>query len=91
MNLFTDLFLLERLDQLIRTKATGTPEVLASRLEICVRNVFRLITQLREMGFPVEYDKAKGHYYYSEHVELVFFFKVGGKSLFKIQCQENNF
>jgi len=88
MDLFNDLFLLERLDHLIRTKATGSPAQLANRLDICERHLYRLIGQLRDGGFSIEYCKISGSYYYTASVELRFDMVVGGEKLLSIKGDE---
>ena len=84
MHLFTDLFLLQRIDHLIRTRATGTPLQLASRLETSERKAYRLIEQLREHGLPIAYDKDAHTYYYTQPVKLAFNIAVDGKNLMMI-------
>lgn len=91
MNLFSDLFLLERLDHLIRTRATGTPIQLASRLDTSERNVYRLIGKLRDMGFPINYDKNYDSYYYDEPVLLRIDITVGHEKLLAIHGGEKKF
>lgn len=70
--LFEQLRQLERLDQLIRLKATGCPERLATRLGISKRQLYRLIGELRNIGFPIEYCKSRQSYYYKGEVKLSF-------------------
>ncbi len=82
--LFEDLFLLERMDHLIRTKSTGTIEELAGRLETYRRNTERLIAIFRDMGLPVAYDKEKKTYYYEEEVKIHFEIVVGKEALMQI-------
>ena len=90
-HLFEDLFLLDRLDRLIRTKATGNTEELASRLDICKRKAKRLIAMLRAMGLPVAYDKERKTYYYEEEVKIHFEIVVGKDALMRIRGgNENN-
>ena len=84
MKLFESLFLLERLDQLIRLKATGTPGELASRLGISKRQILRILRHLRAEGFPIEYDRARESYFYSKPVTLQFEFAVDGVRILKI-------
>jgi hypothetical protein len=55
---------LERVDQLIRLKATGSPDEFAEKLEISVRKVYRLMSDLKEMGCPIVYDSCAGSYKY---------------------------
>ncbi|MCK6690901.1 MAG: hypothetical protein L6Q97_02235 [Thermoanaerobaculia bacterium] len=90
MKIFEDLFLLQRVDYLIRTRATGTPAQLARRLETCERNIFRLIGQLRDIGLPILYDKKLETYYYAEPVKLEFSIAVGAEMLLQIRGGEGN-
>lgn len=85
MNVLDDLQLLERLDYLIRAKATGTSSDLASRLKVSQRKIERLISGLRDMGLPVSYDKEAGTYYYTDEVHLHFEISVGGDHLLRIK------
>ncbi|MGB5610211.1 hypothetical protein [Eudoraea sp.] len=57
---------LERVDQLIRLKATGRPSDLAKRLEVSEATVFRIIDTMKEMNAPIYYDLARQSYLYSE-------------------------
>ena len=88
MNVFEDLFLLQRIDHLIRTRATGTPDQLADRLNISERHVYRLVGKLRDQGLPIGYDKFKCTYYYSEPVALRFDIEVNGRKLLAIKGGE---
>lgn len=58
--------LLERMDQLVRLKATGRPKHLAERLEVSEATVFRMIETMKELNAPVYYDLARQSYAYSE-------------------------
>ncbi|MEQ1746799.1 MAG: hypothetical protein ABMA02_15305 [Saprospiraceae bacterium] len=89
IKLFDDFYLLQRLDHLIRTRATGTPCDLADRLGTSKRDVCRIIADLREQGFPIGYDREGGTYYYKEPVKLDVSIAVGGKKLLSIQGGEN--
>jgi hypothetical protein len=85
MNIFKDIFLLERLDYLIRNRATGNPVQLAERLDVCDRTVYRLIAHMREVGLPIAYDKENETYYYEKPVQLRVDIQVNGDSLLRIQ------
>lgn len=62
-----DLFIrLETLDNLIRTRSTGTPENLAKRLSISVRSLYHFLDVMRDLGAPICYNKASQSYYYKE-------------------------
>lgn len=56
--------LLERVDQLIRLRATGCPKEFAEKLEVSERKVYRIIRTLKDMGCPVVYDSYIGSYKY---------------------------
>ena len=88
LNLFSDLYLLQRIDHLVRTRATGTPQKLAERLDISERYVFRLISDLREQGFPIVYDKQAETYCYSEPVKIEISILVGNENLMNIRGGE---
>jgi len=62
--------LLERVDQLIRLKATGRPKKLAERLEISEATVFRMIETMKELNAPVYYDLSRQSYAYSQPTEF---------------------
>ena len=88
MNIFDELFLLQRIDHLVRTRATGTPAQLASRLNVSERNLYRLLGDLRDRGFPIAYDKQASTYYYVEPVKLDISIMVGSEKLLLIQGGE---
>lgn len=90
MQLFQDLFLLQRIDYLIRSRATGSPAELASRLSISERKVYRLIGSLRDQGFPITYDKQQESYCYAEPVKMEFSIVVGRENLLLIRGGESN-
>lgn len=85
MKLIEQLRLLERLDQLIRLKATGTPAQLASRIEVSERKLYRLIQSLKEMGFPIEYCKDCQCYQYTEAVKLRVEIQIAEEAMVKIK------
>ena len=62
------LRMLERLDGLIRRKATGDREALARRLGVSVRTVTNLKQELEDLGAEVQYDKGAGSYVYCRKV-----------------------
>lgn len=64
--LIKQIELLERMDQLVRLKATGRPRELARRLNISEATVFRLIDTMKELNAPILYDLARQSYVYSE-------------------------
>ena len=55
---------LDRLDQYIREKATGTPKQLSAKLDISERQVRGYIKLLKDLGAPVRYSRRRSTYYY---------------------------
>jgi len=91
MQIFDDLFYFQRIDHLIRTRATGSPDDLAQRIGLSRRHLLRLIGALREQGFPIAFDKCRNTYYYTESVKIRFEVIVGDDELFHIQGGTDNF
>jgi predicted DNA-binding transcriptional regulator YafY len=55
---------LKRMDELIRRRATGTPDEFASLLGISKSMLMVNLAELKEMGAPVSYDTMRRHYFY---------------------------
>ena len=73
MKRLLDLDALDRLDGLIRHRATGSPEELAIRMHMSRSNLFKMIKFLREeMNAPVSYNKDGASYVYSYKFYLGF-------------------
>lgn len=70
MNFIAQIQMIRRLDALIRRKGTGTPEELASRLEISRATVFRHLDDLKTLGAPLKFSRDRQSYYYEEEFEL---------------------
>jgi Mn-dependent DtxR family transcriptional regulator len=68
---------IERIDQLIRIKGTGTADQLAEKLGISRRSVFNLLNEMKEKGAPIKYDQYRGSYYYDEegYFKIAIYFK----------------
>ncbi len=66
--------LIERIDQLIRIQATGSPRQLAKRLKISKAKLYRIINTMRELNAPVVYDFALQSFKYEKAVGFKFGF-----------------
>ena len=71
MKLLQQIELIERLDQLIRLKATGNPKKLAAKLEISEATLYRAIESIKSMGAPVEFSIRYQSYVYLEEVNFM--------------------
>lgn len=70
MNNLKQLEHLKKLHGLIKFENTGTPNELANKLRVSVRQVFILIEQLKEMDAPIFFNRRTKTYYYSMDFEL---------------------
>ncbi|PKV50836.1 hypothetical protein ATE84_2903 [Aquimarina sp. MAR_2010_214] len=91
MHLIKQLRLIERVDQLTRLKATGTPNKLASRLEISKTTLYRLITAMRDMDAPICYDDKLQSFVYEEKVAFTFGFHSESKLISYLGIQGRTF
>jgi biotin operon repressor len=64
MTIFHQLALMERMDNLINRKGTGTAEELADRLGICRRSVFNYFEKLKDYGAEIAFSVEKNSYFY---------------------------
>ncbi|WP_341840001.1 HTH domain-containing protein [Chitinophaga caseinilytica] len=68
---------LQRLDHLIRTKATGTPTQLARRIGVSERCLYKYLNLMKDFGAPIKFSNARQSYCYDEDGTFVvnFFFR----------------
>lgn len=70
MQLIKYLDRLKRIHQLVRLKATGTPQDLAKRLDISEPSVYRCLNDLKDLGAPIKYCKERQCYIYENDFDL---------------------
>ena len=70
MTFIEKIRLIERLDGLIKRKATGRPEDLASKLGVARSTVYELIECMRSMDAEIDYCKEKQTFIYLCEKEL---------------------
>ncbi|WP_103071661.1 hypothetical protein [Aquimarina sediminis] len=66
--------IIERMDQLIRLQATGSPAKFASRLGISKTKLYRIIDTMKKLNAPIKYDIAIQSFVYAEDVGFKFGF-----------------
>lgn len=66
---------LERIDRLVRFKATGTPRELASKLGVSESTLYETLQLMKEKECPLIYDKIKRTYLYEKEGRLEMKFK----------------
>ncbi|MFL9485008.1 hypothetical protein ACI6Q2_19645 [Chitinophagaceae bacterium LWZ2-11] len=71
MALLKYFFRLQYMDFLIRRKATGDLKTFAVKNRLSKRNLIYVIKEMKEMGFPIKYDKNRKSYYYEKEGQMV--------------------
>ena len=75
MKLLEQINTMERLDQLIRLRATGNLEELSCKLGISKSTTIRNIEAMRTLGAPIVYNFRSQNYQYDYDVNFVFGFQ----------------
>ena len=75
MSLLKYIYRLKQMDDLIRRKATGTPEEFSQRLNISRSQLLQDLKELKELGAPVDYCHASQCYYYTRECQVVLNFE----------------
>ena len=59
------------IDFIIKRRATGDLEAFAKKNNLCKRALADILHEMKELGFPIKYDRVKNTYYYEEDGEMV--------------------
>jgi len=60
----------QKIDELISTECTGTPNELAKKLNISRGHLYRLLENLKDYGAEIEYSRKQENFYYTTHFNL---------------------
>ncbi|MEL7375595.1 MAG: helix-turn-helix domain-containing protein [Bacteroidota bacterium] len=66
------LLLMDRMDRMIRLKATGTPQTFAEKMGISRTTIYRAIEDLKDFGAPVTYCRRTESFMYTDSFQLDF-------------------
>ena len=80
---------IERLDQLIRMRATGDPNTLAERLGISRRSLFYIIGIMKSMEAPIKFCNQRQSYYYEYDCKLAIGFLKKSKIVGGLNIKNN--
>lgn len=72
------------IDELIRRRATGPPQLLGKKIGVTGWQAKRIIRSLKEDGLPIEYCRSTQSYYYTDNVKVSFSITVGDLNILKI-------
>lgn len=70
MTFFEKIQAIERIDQLIRLKATGSPNDLAERIGVSRTTVYEIINCMKLLGADIAYCRNRQSFYYPSAVRL---------------------
>ena len=70
MNFAEQFMLLQRIANLIKMKATGTPKDLAEKVEVSRSALYRHIDTLKSLGASINYCKHRRTYYFEKDFSL---------------------
>jgi predicted DNA-binding transcriptional regulator YafY len=66
---------LKRMDRMIRSRSTGTPEDFARRIAISERTLYNYLNAMKELGAPIRYSRYSESYIYIEDGGLILEFE----------------
>lgn len=61
---------LQRINEMIKARSTGTPEILCNKLNISRRQLFKDLEIFKDMGAKIAYSKIRETYFYPNGHEL---------------------
>lgn len=70
MRFIEKLQVIERVDGLIRRKATGTADELSTKLGVSRRTVYEIINVMKKMDAPIDYCPNRKSFYYRYECDL---------------------
>ena len=71
MSIFKYFLRLQYNDFLITKKATGEPETFAAKNRLSKSGLAIVLKEMRQMGFPIKYDKNQQSYCYTKKGKMV--------------------
>lgn len=71
MSIIRHIKRLRFLDFLIQKRATGDLETFAKKARLSKSGLSIVLLEMKEMGFPIKFDRQSKNYYYEEDVEMV--------------------
>ena len=64
------IFILRRMDQMIRLQSTGSPEAFAKRLGVSERSMYNYLNLLKRLGAPIRFSRNQNSYIYVENGKI---------------------
>mgnify|MGYP001272574115 CR=1 FL=1 len=79
MILITEIQRINRFNDLISHKATGSPEEFAEKLHISKRQLFNLIGFMKDLGADIKYNRSACTYYYTDDFNFEILVRLRGE------------
>jgi hypothetical protein len=70
MQLFETIDRAKRMHSLIKREATGDPQRFADRLHLCRRQFFNVLSELKDLGAEIRYDRNRCTYFYTNDFDF---------------------
>jgi hypothetical protein len=71
MLLFETIDRVNRIHQLIRLEATGSPDEFAGKLNLKKRQLYNILEEFKDYGADVRYSRIKNSYYYNNNFDVM--------------------
>jgi len=95
MSVFKYFLRLQYIDFLIRKKATGDTGTFARKNRLSKSGLANVLKEMKEMGFPIKFDKGKQSYTYTKEGQMVQKLFIDNSNLLSRndikEAQSNNF
>jgi len=60
----------KKMNRMIKSGQTGTPEEFARTIGICTSHLYRYLTEMEQYGLSIEYSRSLKTYFYKNNNEL---------------------
>lgn len=71
MKLFEAINRMDRIHQLIRREATGSPEEFAERFNLKRRQLYNILDEFKDYGADIKYCRVKNSFYYENEFTVL--------------------
>jgi hypothetical protein len=66
----------KKMNRLIKSGQTGTPEEFAKTIGICTSHLYRYLAEMEQYGLSIEYSRSLKTYFYRNNCELAVYYSL---------------
>ena len=66
----------KKMNRLIKSGQTGTPEEFARKIGICTSHLYRYLIEMEQFGLVIEYSRSLKTYFYKNNNELAVYYSL---------------